>query len=63
LISERSVVPVVGGLGGGLPCVVVLDALDGRTRFIEERPSMREVAVFERINRVLAGFDRPPVAG
>jgi hypothetical protein len=39
-------------------CVVVLDALDRRTRFIEQRPATGEVAVGKRVSGVLAGFDR-----
>jgi hypothetical protein len=37
---------------------VVLGALDGRSRFIEQRAATGEVAVCERVSRVLAGFDR-----
>jgi hypothetical protein len=55
---KRSVVAVERGLAVGLFCVVVLSTFDGCPRFIEQRVGTREVAAVERVNGVVAGFDR-----
>ena len=55
---KQSVVAIIGGLAVGLLCIVVLGVLDHRPRSIEQRPGTGEVDVAERVNGVLARFDR-----
>jgi hypothetical protein len=55
---RKSIIAVVGGLAVGLLRVVVLGALDSRTRFVEQRLATGEVAIGKRVSGVLAGFDR-----
>ena len=53
-----SLVVVPCRFAAGLPALIVLGALDGRTRFIEQQPGTGEVAAVERVSGMLAGFDR-----